>query len=197
MSDCANVEMRELLPELVHDRLDAATHARVTAHLTTCSECRAELELLQTARQALRPIMPLDKRAIVAALPRPVSRQAPMSGARARTWRMAAAITVIALGGLSVNTVRQLGGPDVVLVDSAGSGGDTGAVRPESVVAIADTPVAASGQAGAMAGVGVIDLADEDLEALIGELDKLEAAPRVDPDANRFGRMVAGTTGGA
>jgi hypothetical protein len=113
-----------------------------------------------------------------------------------RVWRIAAAVTVIALGGLSLNSVRQLGGPDMALVDSARDGGDTGAVQPESVVAIADTPVAAAGQAGAMAGVGVIDLADEDLEALIGELDKLEAAPRVDPDANRFGRMVAGTTGG-
>jgi anti-sigma factor RsiW len=194
MSDCANVEMRELLPELVHDRLDAATHARVTAHLAACSECQAELELLQTARQALRPIMPLDKRAIVAALPLPRNRQATRPLASRRVWRIAAAITVIALGGVSFTTMRQLGGPDMALVDSARNSGDTGAAQPESVLAIADTPVAAPEQAG-VAGV-VIDLADEDLETLIGELDKLEAAPRVDPDANRFGRMVAGITGG-
>lgn len=194
MSDCANVEMRELLPELVHDRLDAATHARVTAHLAACSECRAELELLQTARQALRPIMPLDKRAIVAALPLPKSRQTAHTLGSRRVWRIAAAVTVIALGGVSLNTVRQLGGPDMALVDSARNSGDTGAAQPESVLAIADTPVATPAQPD---GAGlVIDLADEDLEALIGELDKLEAAPRVDPDANRFGRMVAGITGG-
>ena len=194
MSDCANVEMRELLPELVHDRLDAATHARVTAHLAACSECRAELELLQTARQALRPILPVDKRAIVAALPHPRRDHVTRPVGTRRVWQIAAAITVIALGGLSLTTVRQLGGPDVALIDSARNGGDTGA-QPESVVAVVDTPVAAPGQAG-IADVGVTDLADEDLEALIGELDKLEAAPRVDPDANRFGRMVAGTTGG-
>lgn len=194
MSDCANVEMRELLPELVHDQLDAATHARVTAHLAACSECRAELELLQTARQALRPIMPLDKRAIVAALPLPGNRQAARPLASRRGWQIAAAITVIVLGGVSFNTVRWVGGPEMALVDSARNSGDTGAARAESVLAIADTPVATPDRAGA-AGV-VIDLADEDLETLIGELDKLEAAPRADPDANRFGRMVAGITGG-
>jgi len=195
MSDCANVEMRELLPELVHDRLDATARARVAAHLPTCSDCRAELELLQAARAALQPIMPLDKRAIVAALPQPKSRPALQPLATRQVWRIAAAITVIALGGLSINTVRQMGGPDMVLIDSARST-DTAGAQAGAVVAIADTPAAASRNGGMTAGFGVMDLADEDLEALIGELDKLEAAPRVDPDANRFGRMVAGTTGG-
>jgi hypothetical protein len=137
----------------------------------------------------------LDKRAIVAALPQPRGRQTVRPVATRQVWRIAAAIGVMALGGLSITTVRQMGGPNVMLVDSARSS-DTAAAQPTAVVAIADTPVATSRNGGMTAGVGVIDLADEDLEVLIGELDKLEAAPRVDPDANRFGRMVAGTTGG-
>ena len=39
MFDCANVEMRELLPDLVAGTLDAATRARVERHHATCAEC--------------------------------------------------------------------------------------------------------------------------------------------------------------
>jgi hypothetical protein len=47
------------------------------------------------------------------------------------------------------------------------------------------------------AGGGVGDLADEDLEALIGALDRMEAAPHAEPDAGGFARIVSGATGGS
>jgi len=52
MSDCANVEMRELLPELAAGTLDAATRARVDEHLVDCADCASELETLRLVRAA-------------------------------------------------------------------------------------------------------------------------------------------------
>jgi anti-sigma factor RsiW len=192
MSDCTNIEMREWLPELLHGRLDAATRAGVERHLESCGECRAEYELLLSARASLQSLMPVDKRAIIAALPRAGTRQAVPTHRTRNVWRVAAAVAVLVLGGLSFNAVRE--SPDgrvTALGDTTGQGAiDTG-----EVVAIADTPLA--GSRGSLPGEpGFPDLADDDLEALIGALDQLEAAPHVDPEANRFSRMVGGTTGG-
>ena len=192
MSDCTNIEMREWLPELLHRRLDATARTRVESHLESCGECRAEYELLQSARASLQPLLPVDTRAIIAALPRAGTRQAVPAYHARNVWRVAAAVAVIVLGGLSFNAVRQSTENRVAAVgDSTGPGViDTG-----DVVAIADTPI--SGGRGPLTGEpGFVDLADDDLEALIGALDQLEAAPHVDPEANRFSRMVGSTTGG-
>ena len=192
MSDCTNIQMQEWLPELLHGRLDAAARARVEGHLESCGECRAEYELLVSARASLRSLMPVDKGAIIAALPRAGARQARSAYHPRNVWRVAAAVAVIVLGGLSFNAVRESSDGRVTAVgDSTGSGAiDTG-----DIVAIADTPIA--GSRGALPGVpGFPDLADDDLETLIGALDELEAAPHVDPEANRFSRLVGGTTGG-
>lgn len=191
MSDCTNIEMREWLPELLHGRLDAGARAGVERHLESCGECRAEYELLLSARASLQSLMPVDKRAILAALPRAGARQAAPALHARSVWRVAAAVAVLVLGGLSFNAVRESPDGRVTAVgDSTGPGVDTG-----DVVAIADTPIA--GSRGSLPGEpGFPDLADDDLEALIGALDQLEAAPHVDPEAYRFSRMVGGTTGG-
>ncbi|OYV74079.1 MAG: hypothetical protein B7Z72_01020 [Gemmatimonadetes bacterium 21-71-4] len=55
MTDCPNAEVRDLLPDLLHDRLDEATRMRVEAHLRACEECRGELALLRSLRAAAVP----------------------------------------------------------------------------------------------------------------------------------------------
>lgn len=189
MSDCTNVEMRELLPDLVSGRISAVDKARVSTHVEECSDCKAELELLSSVRSAVEEMAPAypSTSEIVAALPRPQKiRKLPVKAPH-RAWRVAAAVTAIALGGVSLTVLRQYaGGPGI---DSARVR-DTGAL-----VAIADSPTAAD-VARLTAGLGTMDLADEDLEALIGALDRIEAAPTEDPESNRLGRMVASATGG-
>ncbi len=74
MSDCSNAEIRDLLPDLMHDRLDAHTRARVIAHVDGCADCRSELELLRSLRGSLDRATPrVDVDRIVAALPTPAS----------------------------------------------------------------------------------------------------------------------------
>jgi anti-sigma factor RsiW len=190
-----NLEVRERLPEWLHDTLPAGERAVVDAHLATCAECAAELEVLRVALATMRarPVPRIDTRSIVAALP---------SSARARTaprrsfasqWRFAAAITVVALGGMSLAVVRQYFGQVPTV--------DTLAAVPPSSIPVApvtpqvDTPAAVR-PVGLTAGGGVSDLGDDDLETLIGALDRLEAAPHVEPDTSTFIRIVSGATGG-
>ena len=76
MNDCPNAEIRDQLPDLLHDRLSSSTRAGVMAHVATCADCRDELELLRGVHEALAARAPqVDVDAIVRALPRPSSRQ--------------------------------------------------------------------------------------------------------------------------
>lgn len=194
MSDCLNIEVRERLPEWLHGTLPASERAVVDAHLATCAECAAELDVLRVAMATLRarPVPRIDTRAIVAALPKPASRQAPRPSFASR-WRIAAAITVMALGGMSLAVVRQYFGhvPTVDSTIAITQVAESATARP----ATPDTPVAGQ-QVGLTAGGGFSELADDDLETLIGALDRLEAVPHVDPDTSAFLRIVSGATGG-
>jgi hypothetical protein len=118
MSDCSNAEVRDLLPDLMHDRLDAHTRARVVAHVDGCADCRSELELLRSLRGSLDRGTPhVDVNRIVAALPTPASVR-PSQHRRAwrvlSDWRIAAAVTFIVAGGTSVVVMRNVrdGGGD-------------------------------------------------------------------------------------
>jgi hypothetical protein len=122
MNDCPNAEVRDLLPDLMHDRLDARTRARVVAHVDGCADCRSELELLRSLRGSLDRATPrVDVNRIVAALPTPASVR-PSQPRRAwralrglNDWRIAAAVTFIVAGGTSL----------VVMRDSRDGGGDS------------------------------------------------------------------------
>ncbi len=204
MSDCTNIDVREQLPDLLSGRLTAADRRAVEAHVASCADCAAELQLLRDVRQLLgtRQAPVMDTAAIVAALPRPV-----VAPTRSRlpvnAWRMAAAITLMAIGGMSLSSVRKYFG--------ASPGSDTTAVadplpqvavqpevsaaQPETIAVSSATPQVPARVASLTAGGGVSDLADEDLEALIGALERLEAAPGAEPDANPLTRIISGTGG--
>src|SRR5690349_19384311 len=111
MFECADVEMRELLPDLAAGTLDDGTRARVERHVASCAECRSELETLRLVRSAYVATPTVDVRRIVAALPKPL----PVPG-RAQDvqrverwidWRVAAALTMISVGGLSLAVARH------------------------------------------------------------------------------------------
>ena len=205
MTDCPNVEMRELLPELLHEELDAATRERVERHVATCGDCAAELALLRSARSALRAAYQprIDVASIVAALPRPTGRRSAWDGTgSARSplaWRIAAAVAVVSLGGLSFAVARSPFGASVG-APSVAVGGDSGAARataPFGETALAVATPASARRVGLTTGGGLSDLGDTQLETLLGELEQLEAAPAAEPDALTGSRLVAGTTIGS
>src|SRR5262245_6111335 len=116
MSDCENAEIRDRLPDLIHDRLDAYDRATVMAHIEGCAACRDEVELLRAARAMFDARAPrVDVGRIVRALPSPV----PARQRRWVDWRVAAAIVVMLAGGGSVallsRGVRALPGDSVAV----------------------------------------------------------------------------------
>ena len=194
MFDCANVEMRELLPELAAGTLDAATRARVEEHVASCAECASELETLRAVRAAYRNAPAIDVSRIAAALPKPaltrvVRPHAPMK--RWLDWRVAAALTMITVGGLSIAVSRRIEDRRAADVDTSRAAVSSDSPR---VSAQSPQPVSArsvdtakprpsrtvgepSRKAQLAFGSGVDDLDDASLRALLGALDEIDRAP--------------------
>ena len=211
MTDCSNGDIRDLLPDLLHGRLDASERARVEHHVSSCDACRAELALLSELRSTMRRVPAIDTAKISASIPayRPPVRQTRWSGLRA-----AAAIAAIAIGGTSIALVgREL--------QPASRPGDV-AVAPEPVrranapesrsigrEATVPAPIpapaprlpsreavpatsAAEPVSLAMTGGAIGELSDRELSTLLDEIDTLDALPSEDVEsAGALGRSLS------
>jgi hypothetical protein len=208
MNDCPNAEIRDQLPDLLHDRLDVSMRAAVMAHVDECVDCRSELELLRGVHGMLTAQTPrVDINYVVNALPKRAP-QALRVVPRRRAWsdwRIAAAVTVLAIGGGSFAVLRQSGttssvtAPPLVSqanpasVDST-NGGTTRAA--DTVVRVADnarqtqatpTDVSMSGDeqtasAGLATTARLADLNERQLQALLDQIDQLQAVPITEPE---------------
>lgn len=216
MTDCPTIEMRELLPDYLHDALTAPMRQRVEEHLATCAICAEELAVLRTARAVLSTIRarPIDTAAIVRALPRPGAPRLTLSSPSRETqppaphsrvvprrsptvFRIAAAISFISLGGISVAVARSyLGSGPISVSDSAVARVDA-PVRP--ALALADSPTVATpaSSRGLTLHASLSDLDDAALESLLGALDDLEAAPLAEPETTPGGRAFDGSITGS
>ena len=119
MTDCPDGAVRDLLPELVNDRLAPDVRRRVDAHVRDCADCQREVELLRALRASLRRGPRMDIGTIVSAIPAYRAPRRSWGG-----WRAAAAIMLLAVGGTSV-AVLQLANTatrDVVIAPVAPTG---------------------------------------------------------------------------
>src|SRR6266508_4285690 len=127
MIDCVSTEMRDALPDVIHGGLDPAKLAEVEAHVASCAQCAAELELLKAVVASRPAAPPIDVQRIVAALPvaakqglllhrgnaEPASAARPAVMRPKSIWthpalRIAAAAAVVAAGALSLIVGRQV-----------------------------------------------------------------------------------------
>lgn len=164
MTDCPNAEVRDLLPELAAGTIAPEARASVEAHLADCAECRSELALLEAIRRSFARPVAIDVARVAAALPAPSvggAATAGRRGFRAARWQIAAVVSLFAVGAASVWAVRQGDGRGIV-VDSIGSMAD----GQERAVTL---------------GHRLADLSEQDLEALLGALDEIDALPSLDP----------------
>jgi anti-sigma factor RsiW len=106
MNDCTNAEIRDQLPDLLHERLDDAARAVVIAHVADCIDCRDELRLLGEVRAAIEARTPrVDLAYVIGALPKPLRAEVARIAPPRRVWtdwRVAAAVTLLVAGGSSV-----------------------------------------------------------------------------------------------
>ncbi|MGH7627120.1 MAG: anti-sigma factor family protein [Gemmatimonadaceae bacterium] len=197
MTDCPRADVRDLLPDLLHDTLDAASRAEVERHVTTCASCAQELELLRSMRAALSDAPAVDVTRIAAAV-HAVRNTAPVTrrGRRVTTdwrhdWRVAAAILLVALGagGYALTHAGQGSpiAPAVQVASRSGQPATAGApLHPDAMhgAAASVTPpngAVAAPSAGLMLGAGVSDLPTADIRALLDAVNQMDAIPRADP----------------
>jgi anti-sigma factor RsiW len=149
MNDCPNGELRDRLPDLLHDRLAPEARREIEAHLAGCMDCREELELLRGVHASMRRAPAVDVGRIVAALPAP-RRTARRAWAG---WRAAAAIVLVAAGGMSVAVARS-----------------------RHVTAPAGASELAVG------GGAIGDLNDRELSTLVKQIESLDPVPAADAE---------------
>ncbi len=213
MNDCLNAEMRDRLPDLLHERLEASARAAVMAHVDGCADCRDELELLRVARGTLIKATPrVDLNFIVEALPKAPSRARALSVPRRRVWtdwRVAAAAVLLIAGGSSYSLLGRHGGvvvrdtlvaqvsppvtesatPEVQQAESARTA-EAPTPRPEVV---AEGPSEVSETSG-LGTSRLGDLNEKQLKALLTEIDQLSPSPITEPDPVTLRVDTKGTT---
>lgn len=219
MSDCVNATMRDVLPDFVHGQLDAARTTEVRGHLADCAHCAAEVELLGAVMSAAPAAPKIDVDRIARALPTPTrygfllhrggGTGAPLTPVvspamrhRPRVWsrpvvKIAAAVAIVAAGGLSLLVGRDVLRPDRQVGQVAPpplvvSGSTPRASTPKLPVAAAPAPRTSEPQArqeavASSAGISLAgelqELSDEHLETLLAEMDRMDGLPAVEPDA--------------
>jgi len=205
MTDCPRGDMRDLLPDLLHEQLDAATRAEVARHVASCAACAEELELLRSMRRALSPAPHVDVGRIAEAVVasrgatsdapdvRPLhSQQAPRVGRRI-AWRIAAAFVVAALALGTWFAAQHRPSDTPVTVATAPTHLDSVPPAPHATVAPLTAPSHSSAavktpaapkmlaSTGLVMDGGVKDLSDGDVRLLLQSLDSLSAIPDADP----------------
>lgn len=195
--ECRDEELRDLLPALAHGRLDASGRQRAEAHVASCAACAAELEIIRAARVAFARVPMVDTARIVAALPpaplRPALRverggaQPPRRGwwaTRSGALRIAAGIGAIAVGGVGLKIATDDGAPvNVVRVEEPARPTAPAVAPVAGPSRVASPGTVGSTVAGGMTfGGGVGDLSDDQLRALLADLDDLESVPSAEPE---------------
>jgi anti-sigma factor RsiW len=202
MTDCPNGDIRDLLPDLLHGRLNAGERARVERHVASCEACTTELALLGSLRSTMHRAPVVDAAAVAASIP---AYRAPLRQRTWGGWRAAAAIAAITVGGTSIALMGRESRP-------AASGGSSPvaatasesiavayvppSVPSESIAAsssgsgiAAPAPAAATVQAVAepvslaMTGGAIGELSDRELSTFVNELETLDALPSEEPES--------------
>ena len=189
MIDCPNGDVRDALPEYLNDRLDPARRAEVESHLLRCDACRAELSLLRDLRATMRRTPAVDIAAIAAAIP---PRRQPARRTWLTTWRAAAAVVAIAVGGTSIALLRSRAPErptDVTpyVRGEAPWSSDSQPIAatqplPATAAVVRSAPVqepspsVANGEL-AMAAGAISELSDRELSALVAGIESLDGLP--------------------
>lgn len=181
MNDCVNGEIRDLLPELVTGTLSAPEAARVQEHVRVCADCAAEVELLRTARVAMRLAPPMNTARIAAAVQASTSQRLAARRIAARVGRIAALSLIVVLGAVGIWSTRDSpvgDNPGVAPVATAAAG--EGPTTVEQPVAVTQPRAAARAPVQLALGGDMSQLADDQLVALMQEIAALEAMPRAE-----------------
>jgi len=200
MNDCTNAMMRDQLPDLLHERLDASARAVVLAHVNECVDCRDEMQLLRDVQRTLAARAPrVDINYVIGALPKAPAPKTVRLEPRRRIWsdwRVAAAVTLLVAGGGSFALMNSTSvTPVATVIDTPSAVAVTPAVttpvaetanEARTVAAKTATPAeVATSEDPANASVGdsrLGDLNEQQLQALISDIQGFRAVPATEPE---------------
>jgi hypothetical protein len=189
MIECTNVTIREMLPDLLHDSLVGINRARVEAHVSECSECAAELDLLRAVRDTLAtgPALVSVERISGALLSD--ERESWLNVGR---WRAAASIAILLAGSAALaihldsrsgNEGREsqsVGSVQPIVVQPAPS--ESGSKIVSRKTAESSSAQSSHRPGGITMGLDVRHLSKEGLAKLLSDLEKVKARPSSDPE---------------
>ncbi len=191
MNKCTERDIQEMLPDLLHGKLDADATERVEAHIASCGGCTEELDVLRTVKSAAVFVPAIDVNSVVRQIP-PYRTMVPAAQAPARSrvvsWLVATSLAVVVLGGGSLLMIQKTptAGPvakvDYSAVPGAGST-RTGKPRdlPPIVTAVPPNIPAPAPHALALAS-SVDGLSDNNLRQLMSDMNSFDALPATEPD---------------
>src|SRR6267143_566140 len=120
MNKCTEIDIREMVPDLLHGKLDADARARVEAHVASCEACTEELEVLRKVKSAAVFIPAIDVDRVVRQIPpyRAIvpAREVP-ARSRAVAWLVAASLVLVVAGGGSVLLQKRTEQRRLVILD--------------------------------------------------------------------------------
>lgn len=189
MNKCTVLDIQEVLPDLLHGKLDAHARARVEAHVASCKECTEDLEVLRTVKSAAVFIPAIDVDRVVRQIPpyRVIvpAAQVP-TRSRVVSWLVAASLAVVVLGGGSLLMIQQKpSAPRVVINDGPDQPGGTSRLTlPKRATTVAQkSPVMLEPRPHALAlAAGVDGLSDNNLRQLMNDMDGFDALPTAEPE---------------
>lgn len=194
MNDCTNAEIRDQLPDLLHERLDASARAMVLAHVEVCVDCRDELQLLRDVqRMSIARTPRVDIAYVVNALPKPPARKAPVAPRRIwADWRVAAAVTLLVAGGGSYAITNSYLATTPKVANAETSGVKAVATPTQSNAEVPSAPQSQATQAvasnddAANAGIGgdsrLSDMSEAQLQSLLDDINGFRAVPATEPE---------------
>jgi anti-sigma factor RsiW len=193
MNECTDKETREMLPDLLHGALGADAMERAEAHLATCEECRAELQVLRAVKSAAVFAPTIDVDRVVRRIP-PYSTIVPAVEAPARTrlvsWLVAAGIAIAAVGVGSMLVSRQDASTSATSVTATLPSANKIEPRPAPAAsktpdasALSGTAVASRPHTHALAlAADVEGLSDGNLVQLMNDMNRFDALPATESD---------------
>ena len=186
MNECADREVQDLLPEMLHRTLMSGDRERVELHLATCESCREELAVLREVKAAAVFAPAIDVGQIVRQIP-PYQRIVPVaapSRTRVGQWLAAAAAVMLVVGGGSVLVNRQTNSTAPAAAESSPIQtrvASTGAASVPVAVSTSVATVPSPAHAYALAS-DVSSLSDGDLVQLMNDMDDFDALPASEPE---------------
>jgi anti-sigma factor RsiW len=190
MNKCTELDIKEMLPDLLHGKLDADARAQVEAHVASCEACTEELEVLRKVKSAAVFVPAIDVDRVVRQIPpyRAIvpGTQVP-AGSRLVSWLVAASLVVVVLGGGSLLMIQKR--PTLAPAATAGNSrlpaGDSTQTKLVDVAPIVTpngTDIVAKPTAHALALATSVDaLSDNSLRQLMNDMNDFDALPATEP----------------